>query len=364
MRILQLLLFLCFSQFSFAQLTPWINEVDYEPGVTATNANSGMGIAGPSGLDLSAYRIDFYDAAGVTPPTIPGTVDGTQPLGVTIPASASERNEIWVDVSQNLNTSDPATGIFAVLTTSSGVVVDVVRFGGGTVNQLGALPVSIAGVPINGGSLQLTGTGCDAADFTVWDNDEAPTPDAINTGQTISAGCQALVLPVELLDFSGRSERSEHVLQWSTTAEWNNDHFTLETSTDGRTFTTLATVPARNEAATYEFRHAEPQRGGVHYYRLSQTDYDGRTEQLGTITLRSNTTSAAQLAPNPVRGSLTLKTDVPPQRIELLDLNGRFLETLPTNTLTFDASGLKAGWYALRVVDARGKVQHLRFLKQ
>src|SRR5204863_239315 len=74
-------------------------------------------------------------------------------------------------------------------------------------------------------------------------------------------------------------------LKWTTASELNNDYFTLERSGNGIDFNGLGRITGagnNNNYQDYYFEDISPLRG-INYYRLSQTDFDGRHEQLSTI---------------------------------------------------------------------------------
>lgn len=89
-------------------------------------------------------------------------------------------------------------------------------------------------------------------------------------------------LPVELLSYEFSCEGNGLAkLKWSTASETNNDHFILESSTDGIVFNEVKKITGNgttNYQSTYEVEATSN-----HYYRLSQVDYNGTTEDLGTL---------------------------------------------------------------------------------
>jgi hypothetical protein len=125
------------------------------------------------------------------------------------------------------------------------------------------------------------------------------------------------VLPVSLLSFSGKGELNENVLEWNTASEINNDYFTLERSEDGTRFTAIGTVKGSGNSNTelkYRFTDRELS-GKILYYRLKQTDYDGKENYPGKIIAippYSNTKqeSTLNVYPNPNNGkSLMIKVN-------------------------------------------------------
>lgn len=92
---------------------------------------------------------------------------------------------------------------------------------------------------------------------------------------------------IELVRYIGVVEEEGNFLEWVTASEVNNDFFTLEHSTDGVEFSTIATVQGNGTTSTsntYSFLHADAP-AGLSYYRLGSTDFDGTTYSHGTITL-------------------------------------------------------------------------------
>lgn len=98
-------------------------------------------------------------------------------------------------------------------------------------------------------------------------------------------------LPVELLEFNGDLVQNRIVLTWATATETNNDFFLIERSTDGFIFTEMARVSGSgtsNSIQHYSWEDFSPC-SGLFYYRLSQFDYDGRTEKFTPIAVQCKT---------------------------------------------------------------------------
>lgn len=85
-------------------------------------------------------------------------------------------------------------------------------------------------------------------------------------------------LPIELLHFSAHLNGDQVDLKWATTNELNNDYFTIEKSRDGKTFEEVFTVEgAGNSSKLIEYYDVDYDVwDGKTYYRLKQTDFDGR----------------------------------------------------------------------------------------
>jgi 3',5'-cyclic AMP phosphodiesterase CpdA len=99
-------------------------------------------------------------------------------------------------------------------------------------------------------------------------------------------------LPVIITSFTATLNQNKVVLDWVTSQEINNRHFTLEKSSDGVNFNYLTRVNAvgnSNTSTNYKFIDAAPF-NGVNYYRLSQTDIDGmiRYFEVKKVTYKSD----------------------------------------------------------------------------
>jgi hypothetical protein len=85
-------------------------------------------------------------------------------------------------------------------------------------------------------------------------------------------------LPIDLSAFSVQAIDKGALVSWTTQSEANNDFFTVLRSHDGYIFEEIAQLSGANtsSAATdYNFTDTQPY-NGVSYYRLKQTDYDGK----------------------------------------------------------------------------------------
>ncbi|OFY39124.1 MAG: hypothetical protein A2275_13400 [Bacteroidetes bacterium RIFOXYA12_FULL_35_11] len=85
-------------------------------------------------------------------------------------------------------------------------------------------------------------------------------------------------LPINLINFDAAINNDIVQLTWTTNSEINNDYFTVEKSTDLNNVSTVATVKGAgnsNILLNYMVFDYNPYEG-VSYYRLKQTDYDGK----------------------------------------------------------------------------------------
>jgi hypothetical protein len=134
----------------------------------------------------------------------------------------------------------------------------------------------------------------------------SPTSSGVNITKTLSThslytaapsppqftgACGSItLLPVEFLDFSGACQFGSNALHWSTASEYNNAYFTIERAGNDGLFSELATIQGSQTTTSltnYNFQDIMPLRD-VNYYRLSQTDMNGDSQILKTISVDNN----------------------------------------------------------------------------
>jgi hypothetical protein len=165
-----------------------------------------------------------------------------------------------------------------------------------------------------------------------------------------------------LLSFDAKPEGDHVLTKWSTASEINNDFFTLERSKDGVNFEKLKTVPGAGNSdriVNYAEKDEEPL-NGISYYRLKQTDYDGKTSYSQIVPIEFNSSSNARVQYNTAENNATtLYYNLSANAlvtIEIIDSNGKQIAVLSENqyqyfgthqqTLNFEGS---AGIYYAKI---------------
>jgi len=101
-----------------------------------------------------------------------------------------------------------------------------------------------------------------------------------------------VVLPVELYYFDGmyEEETGYNLLEWITASEINNDYFLLEHSTDGLSWNVAKKVYGfGNSVNNIYYKEKHRTTNEIDYYRLTQVDYDGKSETHKTIAINKST---------------------------------------------------------------------------
>jgi hypothetical protein len=184
----------------------------------------------------------------------------------------------------------------------------------------------------------------------------------------ITSGSLGNPLPVKLVSFHAVPSDGIVNLDWATAAEINNNYFTLERSNDAHAFSFLAEIKGSGTTSnshSYVYNDENPLQGKS-YYRLLQTDYNGKTENLKTVAVtmsdlnrepESNT--KLLIAPNPFNDAFYAEfewTAGDEVQIILLNSNGAtvYSDKMTTeegeNVFHFTApASFKAGSYFLKI---------------
>lgn len=124
--------------------------------------------------------------------------------------------------------------------------------------------------------------------------------------------CSFSTLPVTLLDFSAKYQNDVVTLHWATVAEKNNAFFTVEQSSDGSNWKSVAErrgAGNSNILTQYELTDKNFS-SGLNYYRLKQTDSDGSFSYSEIRVVNTLTRSANfVLFPNPFNDAFHLRSE-------------------------------------------------------
>lgn len=169
-------------------------------------------------------------------------------------------------------------------------------------------------------------------------------------------------LPIELVFFSALCKDAVSYINWTTASETNNDFFTLERSLNGLNFSIVSTIRAAGNStslANYEYIDLldYTSKESVVYYRLKQTDFDGKHKYSDIITTKclGPEFELVTIMPNPTRSLFTVFFNSPshnePVTIEVRDMIGRIIHSKDGltktggNIVNIDISHAESGVY-------------------
>lgn len=125
-----------------------------------------------------------------------------------------------------------------------------------------------------------TGTYGQAEDYTVYFKNNSP-------------------LPVSLMAFTATCFPNGISIDWSTASETNNSYFTLERSIDCEDWETISFIPgAGNSNQIFHYQIID-NIGFNAYYRLRQTDFDGKESLSHVISANCSSAMQVRVYPNP-----------------------------------------------------------------
>jgi hypothetical protein len=185
-------------------------------------------------------------------------------------------------------------------------------------------------------------------------------------------------LPIELLSFSGKNEGVKNKLEWTTSSETNNDYFTLERSEQGSAFESFATKDGAGNSSSkidYSMYDYSPY-NGVTYYRLKQTDFNGKYSYSAIIAIENklNEIAVTNVHPNPTSDDLSFDFTSPVNgtvHIQIMDYTGRMVSERTENveegghTFNTQMGSLAKGIYSLKVSFNHGDfISYTKVIKQ
>jgi hypothetical protein len=160
-------------------------------------------------------------------------------------------------------------------------------------------------------------------------------------------------LPVTLASFSGLFFDGSTHLNWATSSETNNKGFAVERSLNGENFEEIGFVKGAGNSSrlvNYQFVDAN-MASPIAYYRLKQTDFDGKFEYSETLTVTADD-AQIEVTPNPFVETISIAANNQDQLVfaEIIDITGK-VKTSSTGmgNLTLDTKDLNQGVYFIRV---------------
>lgn len=178
-------------------------------------------------------------------------------------------------------------------------------------------------------------------------------------------------LPVELVDFKATCQSGDVMLTWITASETNNDYFTVEKSNNAIDFEEVDRVKGAGNS-NYNLKYSISDKfEDVTYYRLKQTDYDGRYSYSEIVpvncTQSLNQDISVSVYPNPSNDWFVIKTTsgIVLDAIEIYAVTGLKVKEykLVKSDQEIDLADLTDGLYLVKVF-AKGRVCCIKLQKK
>lgn len=180
-----------------------------------------------------------------------------------------------------------------------------------------------------------------------------------DSGENVKTGFAFKILPVKFTSVSALLiNKTTAQVNWQVATPMNDaEKFEVEFGTDGREWKLLGKLPVTDATrANWQFTHNNIPAGYI-YYRIKQTDKDGRISYSKTVLLNNKTNAAAYVVyPNPASNYISVSGGYGGSKktvIQLYDASGRLLQTksLLSSLEEINTMQYPDGSYLLRITD-------------
>jgi hypothetical protein len=238
-----------------------------------------------------------------------------------------------------INVSAPTVGSSSSTTTYTGTLTTATSPYRNLTDCITATPISL---------------NCNSIDITIY----GP---GIST-QTIP--CNSTPLPIEVYTFDVKYNNKKVYINWETASEVNNDYFTVERSKDGLYWNELNTIKGAGNSSSilnYNTTDYSPLYG-ISYYRLKQTDFDGKYEYSKIRSVNLEMTDNLEMYPNPTNNQVTIiGSQSELKQVKIYNTLGQDVTVL-TNVISagnskmvIDLSNLSIGMYYIKTKNTANK---------
>lgn len=182
------------------------------------------------------------------------------------------------------------------------------------------------------------------------------TAGSITLDNSVVTRTALVTLPIELVSFFSECINQQVILKWSTVSESNNDYYSIERSVDGANWVVAGKMAAVGNSTTlksYSYTDIPPMAADV-YYRLKQTDINGRHKYFKTIIAKNckGGLTTLDIYPNPATQAINLifnghKDQV--QSIDIYNATGNRVYSTTRYQSMIDISDKPSGIYTLHL---------------
>lgn len=349
------------TSFSTPSPNPFAAYTSSTPsGVLTNNAATIADIDGDGDLDLwvrvSGATNDFYTTASGAAPGFVSTTPANNASSVSVSSN------IVFNFTENVFAG---TGSFYVRKSADNSIVETIAANGANVSGSGSTAITIdpAADLASGTSYYITfdRTALADADGLIAGHVDAPFKIRVpeQTADFLQFTTES-TLPVKLKYFTAALTGDAVLLKWETATELNAKDFAVQHSTNGQIWKTITVIPAAGnttDVQQYSYTHTSPE-AGRNYYRLLQTNIDGKTEFSQVRTVELLPSGHVLLYPNPAGKTAFLKFDQSGRaEISIYNTAGVLVHRgiYSGSTVELPVGRLNAGLYRI-VIDRNGEM--------
>ena len=170
------------------------------------------------------------------------------------------------------------------------------------------------------------------------------------------------VLPVNIINFTGKLTNIGNQINWATTNEINNNYFELERKEgNSNEFAKIATIKGAGTTQIKQLYSYLDKNNNLNtcYYRLKQFDFDGKFSYSKTIAIQSNLKDEVSFYPNPFKDEINVvvSDDLKPGTIvslyNVLGNNCIIPFTRSRNSIKLKTNNLPIGSYVLSIISGQ-----------
>lgn len=186
---------------------------------------------------------------------------------------------------------------------------------------------------------------------------------------TVNIPFEATILPVELVNFTGRNIGNENILEWSTALEINSNYFAIEKRTEYGFFEEIGRVLSKgNSTDLVRYSFKDKNILPTSYYRLVQVDTDGQQKVYKTISITSKVAIGINIYPTLVTDYVSVELSGDSQAkylYQIMNGTGQIVGSgyLDNSMMQLDLSHLSNGDYYFKVLVPNHAPKFIRFVK-
>jgi Secretion system C-terminal sorting domain len=182
-----------------------------------------------------------------------------------------------------------------------------------------------------------------------------------------------ILLPFQLLDFSGQQAKQSILLKWKTGIEEKVWTYEIERSADGKKWEKLGSVKAGDtdfQEKNYQFPDNNPI-DGKNYYRLSSKESDGKNQYSNVLMIyfHRDKSSSISIFPNPIGDQLNISYDSQKTKIikaAIFTIDGKLIHQIKPNSAIFkiDSKEWDKGMYLLQLTTSKGDIISQKIIRK